>query len=144
MTPLLDVNVLIALAWPTHTHHGDAVAWFTQRRGAPWATTSITQLGFIRVSSNRTVLADARIPGEAADVLRALTAVDGHEFWPDDIEPAHTAWMQGDRLTGHRQVTDAHLLALAEHHGGSVATFDQALAGLAPDPDRVLLLPRSG
>ncbi len=27
---LLDVNVLVALAWPNHAHHGAAIAWFTQ------------------------------------------------------------------------------------------------------------------
>ena len=51
-TPLLlDVNVLLALAWPSHQFH--AVA--TRRLDDPeqrWSTCAITQLGFIRLSSN--------------------------------------------------------------------------------------------
>ena len=140
VTPLLDVNVLVALAWPTHVHHETAVDWFTSRRGRPWATAAIVQLGFIRVSSNRRILPDARSPGEAAAVLRALTGVEGHEFWIDDVEPTRSGWAQQDRLTGYQQVTDAHLLALAERHGGCVATFDRQLATLAPDTSRVHLL----
>ena len=33
----------------------------------------------------------------------------------------------------HRQVTDAYLAALAEHHGAVVATLDRGLALLHPD-----------
>jgi len=25
---LLDINVLLALAWPNHVHHGPALTWF--------------------------------------------------------------------------------------------------------------------
>lgn len=143
VTPLLDVNVLIALSWPTHLHHPDAVAWFTARGSTPWATTTITQLGFIRVSSNRSVLPDARSPSEAAAVLRALTELEGHEYWPDDLEPAQSPQMHSERIIGHRQVTDAHLLALAQRHDGCVATFDRAMATLAQDTRRVHVLGRS-
>ena len=140
MTPLLDVNVLVALAWPTHVHHAAAVEWFTARRGEPWATTPMAQLGFIRVSSNRKVLPDARSPHEPASVMGALAAVGGHEFWIDDVEPSRAFPSGFERLTGHRQVTDAHLIALAERHGGCVATFDRAMASLAGDERQVLVL----
>lgn len=140
MTPLLDVNVLVALAWPTHLHHGAAVDWFTSRNGEPWATTPVVQLGFIRVSSNQRVLADARSPREAASVMLALTEVAGHEFWVDDVEPAHAQSSDHRRINGYQQVTDAHLLALAEWHDGCVATFDKAMASLAVDPRRIHIL----
>ena len=48
--------MLVALAWPTHVHHETAVDWFTSRRGRPWATAAIVQMGFISVSSNRRIL----------------------------------------------------------------------------------------
>ena len=140
MTPLLDVNVLVALAWPTHVHHGAAVDWFTSRQGAPWATTPVVQLGFIRVSSNRRILPDARSPHEAASVMRALASVEGHVFWIDDVDPSQALSSGPERLTGYRQVTDAHLIALAERHDGCVATFDKAMALLADDAQRVLVL----
>jgi hypothetical protein len=37
------------------------------------------------------------------------------------------------RLVGHRQVPDAHLLALARRHGTRVATFDAGLRALGGD-----------
>lgn len=40
---------------------------------------------------------------------------------------------------GHRQVTDAHLLALARRRGMRVVTFDAGLAVLADGPDVELL-----
>jgi predicted nucleic acid-binding protein len=41
-----------------------------------------------------------------------------------------------------RQVTDAHLLALALRRGGRLATFDRILVDLAPEgtADRVVML----
>ena len=35
-------------------------------------------------------------------------------------------------VVGHRQVTDAYLLALAKTHGGKLATFDRGVAALLP------------
>ena len=140
MTPLLDVNVLVALAWSTHVHHHRAVAWFSDHMPSTWATAPITQAGFIRVSSNRKVLPDARSPGEAAAVLRAMTDLTGHEFWPDDVDLARQCAATFGRLHGYRQVTDAHLLALATRHGGRLVTFDAAVADLAEDRARVTVL----
>lgn len=68
--------------------------------------------------------------GESARTATIMIAgVRAHprcEFWSDDI-----SYRQVDltRLQGHRQVTDAYLAALAEHHGGVLATFDAALVG---------------
>ena len=140
MTPLLDVNVLVALAWSTHVHHHRAVDWFSHRAPAAWATAPVTQAGFIRVSSNRKVLPDARSPREAAAVLRAITDLAGHELWPDDLDLARAPEVRFERLTGYRQVTDAHLLALAVRHAGRLVTFDAAVAELADRPDRVVVL----
>ena len=140
MTPLLDVNVLVARAWPTHVHHHRAVAWFSDHLPAAWATAPITQAGFIRVSSNRKVLPDARSPGEAAGVLRAITDLAGHELWPDDVDLVRRCAATFDRLHGYRQVTDAHLLAVASRHDGRLVTFDAAVAELAEDRARVTVL----
>lgn len=49
---LLDTNVLLALAWPNHQHHGTAQRWFKREAPRGWATCALTQLGFVRLSSN--------------------------------------------------------------------------------------------
>ncbi len=140
MVALLDVNVLVALAWPNHLHHGPAHAWFARCHPGGWATCGITETGFIRVSSNQRAIADAVSPMEAAEVLRAITKQEGHTFWLDDVrlldQPAATL----ARLTGHQQVTDAHLSSLAARHGGVLATFDARLRQAAMPGARIKVI----
>jgi uncharacterized protein len=124
---LLDVNVLVAIAWPQHVHHRQARSWFISRGNLGWATSPMTESGFIRVSSNPRVVTEARTPAEAADLLRALRNAGSWEFWIDDVQMS--ASLEG--VMGYRQVTDAHLLQLAQQRGGAVATFDAGLAALA-------------
>ena len=44
------------------------------------------------------------------------------------------------RLTGHRQITDAHLLALAVRKDGCLANFDAGITALTDDLARILPL----
>lgn len=102
---LLDVNVLVALAWPNHVHHSAAHAWFDQVGRAGFATCSVTQSGFVRVSSNRRAIPDARSPREAREILRRITDLPGHAFWTDDTEIASSEHIAWERLGSHAQVT---------------------------------------
>ncbi len=137
---LLDVNVLIALAWPNHVHHRAAHTWFGDVGKRRFATCPVTQSGFLRVSSNKRAIVDAVTPREACAILRRITALPGHVFWADDIDLASSAHIAWERLGSHAQVTDAHLLALALRQGGKLATFDRELRHLAPAADRTVLL----
>jgi toxin-antitoxin system PIN domain toxin len=147
-TYLLDVNVLVALTWPNHVHHVDALTWFDRVGSASWATCPITQLGFVRVSANPTINRDAVRPAEAVAVLQRLTDLPGHQFWPDELPLAGAPTFNSLSLIGHRQVTDAYLLVLAEQHDGKLATFDRGVATLVADPrrraDRVELISQDG
>src|SRR2546425_13108367 len=109
MAALLDVNVLVALAWPNHVHHGTVVQWFLEHRAEGWATSSVTQSGFIRVSSNRRVIPEAKTPAAAISLLRQLTEGEGHTFWVDDVSLCRSKHIDPARIVGHHQVTDAHL-----------------------------------
>jgi toxin-antitoxin system PIN domain toxin len=132
VTALLDVNVLIALSWPSHVHHTAARRWFTRFSSNGWATTPITEVGFVRISSNRRVMRVSTTPALAIAQLEALRALPGHAFWPDDV--ALVVGQGGDReiVSSHRLVTDRHLIALAARYGGRLVTFDAALADSAP------------
>ena len=55
---LLDVNVLLALSNPRHTHHEIAHDWFADHHLGGWATCAVTQNGFIRVLSNAAARAE--------------------------------------------------------------------------------------
>ena len=141
---LLDVNFLVALAWPNHIHHGAAVRWFEDNHERGWATCPLTQSGFVRVSSNQRAVPEARTPIEAIVLLRQLTALGSHEFWADNIAMASSEYIDAERIVGYRQVTDAHLLALARDHGGKLVTFDRGIGHVASEDvaaDTVIVLP---
>lgn len=133
----------MALAWPNHIHHARAIRWFQVVREDRWATCPVTETGFVRVSSNTRVIPDARTPLEAIALLREIRTLPGHTFWADDVSPADPEGIAFDRVVGYRQITDAHLLALAIRNGGRLATFDQGVADLLPDQnqDRIELIP---
>jgi uncharacterized protein len=104
---LLDVDVLVALAWPNHVHHEAAHRRFDRHQRQGWATCSITQTGFVRVSSNARVLPDARSPREAIGLLREMVALPHHELWSDDVSITDGRWIAVERLVAAAQVTDA-------------------------------------
>ncbi len=132
---LLDVNVLIALAWPSHVHHAEAQAWFGRRRKVGFRTCPLTQLGFVRISSNPGFSPQAVSPKEAEDLLSRITALPEHGFWPDDLPYANALGQPPGKIArtvaGHRQVTDAYLIGLAAAHGGVLATLDRAASALS-------------
>jgi toxin-antitoxin system PIN domain toxin len=132
-TALLDLNILTALLWPAHEHHEAAHHWFTSGADASWATCALTQLGFVRIVSNPAFSRDALSPADATAVLARNLVHSGHEFWTDELDvPAALQGLQS-RFQGHRQVTDAYLLALAHRNKGVLATFDRGLSTFAGD-----------
>jgi toxin-antitoxin system PIN domain toxin len=140
VTALLDVNLLVSLAWPNHVHHRRALTWFRQRRGQPWATTPFTEAGFVRVSSNASAIATAVTPKEAIAMLRRLRSLAGHRFLLDDVGLVFGGHLEPARVSSYRLVTDGHLLALARRHGASLATLDSWLPALAGDGEAVMLV----
>jgi toxin-antitoxin system PIN domain toxin len=113
------------------------VTMFAGNRSRGWATCPITESGFVRVSSNPKVLPSPIAVGAARGVLTALRAVEGHRFLTDDVSISDP---DVPEIFGHRQVTDAHLLALARRHGVPLLTFDAAIATLAGGRDVELLM----
>jgi uncharacterized protein len=129
---LLDINVLMALAWPNHEHHVLATGWFYQNERAGWATCPLSQSGFIRVSSNQRAIPGAKSPVEAAKLLLQILSWPNHVFLSDDVSLAASKVVELRKLTGYRQVTDAHLLGIALRHGARLATLDGGLLDLVP------------
>jgi len=128
---LLDVNVLVALAWPSHEFHVAVQRWFARHAAKGWATCPMVQAGFVRVVSNPAFSPQAVSPKEAIEALALSLRHPAHQFWPDDLALADGLGSVADRIVGHRQVTDAYLLALARHHGGKLTTLDRRLANLS-------------
>ena len=128
---LLDINVLVALCWTNHEQHAAATAWFKRQQRAGWATSALTQSGFVRVSSNPRVFADAPSPVKAASILAANLQHPSHRFLADDLSFRDAVEPFENRLSGHQQVTDAYLYGLAIRKRAVLATFDASIAELA-------------
>jgi toxin-antitoxin system PIN domain toxin len=134
---LLDVNVLLALAWPNHQHHGAAQAWFERDGRRGWATCALTQLAFVRLSSNPSYTSAAASPSAAAELLSRLTRVGRHRYWETLPAPAPEIFA---KALGHPQVIDAYLVGEAEVHNGRLATFDRRVAVHAARAATVIVL----
>jgi toxin-antitoxin system PIN domain toxin len=132
---LLDVNVLLALAWPNHVHHGAARTWFAESHTDGWLTCGVTESGFIRVSSNARVTPDARTPGEAALLLHRLCSLPEHLFVEDSVSLADSHELLGSMAHSSSSVTDAHLILLARSVGATFVTFDRQAANVAAETE---------
>jgi len=135
---LLDVNVLLALAWPAHRSNPNARNWFDKHAHHGWATCAFTEAAFVRILSNPIFTPDAVTPPGAVKALEAFVQTPLHHFWADDISFAEAVRPFRQRLMGHRQVSDAYLLGLAIHKRGKLATLDRGILSLLPgdSPDR--------
>ncbi|MEO8096412.1 MAG: TA system VapC family ribonuclease toxin [Acidobacteriota bacterium] len=127
---LLDVNLLVALAFPVHTLHQRAHSWFRKEPGRLWATCALTQGGFLRVASRT-------LGGSRDAVRRALAGLETdcrspqHAYWPVDADLRGLSDTQRARLIGANQIADMQLLLLAQRYRGQVATFDTGQKELA-------------
>jgi toxin-antitoxin system PIN domain toxin len=120
-TCLADGNLLVALTVVDHVHHDAASTWFEMARPR-LATCPITEGTLLRF-----LMREGHGAPDAMAVLDGIRSLEWHEFWPDSI-PYEADHLAG--VIGHRQVTDAYLVTLARHHGGTLATLDRGLAAL--------------
>jgi uncharacterized protein len=129
MNYLPDVNVWVALALVGHVHHSAARAWFEEPETGQILFSRITQMGLLRLLTNRKVMGANVLAATAAwDVYHALCRDDRvryaaeppqlEEFWSDATR--HHA-------TGPNFWTDAYLAAFAEAGDYTIVTFDRGI-----------------
>ncbi len=129
MSWLLDVNLILASRWTTHSHHLAARAWIESV--VEFHTCSISELGFVRISLSTAYQATWH---EVRETLEKLHARPGYQFLTDDVDGTASP------ETLSRDTTDAHLVTLAKRHGLKLATLDETLiakpwaAGIAANP----------
>ena len=124
MRYLLDANALISACAPEHVFYGPMQSWIKQN--PEFAVCPITEGAlvrfFIRSSKEGKEL--------STSVLKSLPLYAGYEFWPDEISYAA---VDLQRVSGHKQVTDAYLVSLASARGSRLATFDTSLCAVHPE-----------
>lgn len=125
MNYLLDVNALIALGFKQHVFHRRVTAWIGAQRISALASCAITELGFIRV------LTQAPVYGLNFSHTRGLLLQLKNNrqipftFMTDDQDARQLPiWVKVPR-----QLTDGHLLRLAQSHGAMLATLDEKIPG---------------
>ena len=137
---LLDVNVLLALAWPNHPFHEISRAWFVRMAKRGWASCLLPEAAFVRLSSNPAVVPTAKPPIPCYLLLDKLKHFGRHRFLSDQRVSTAKFKRSVERCLGHQQVNDALLILLAEVYDALLVTFDRRLSPLASSPEMVELI----
>jgi uncharacterized protein len=124
MKLLFDVNTLIAFGLVEHQFHQRVTSWLQPRSTTVIVTTPITELGFVRVISQtphyRATVAEAK-----ALLLTVKEQRTPFTFLPDNFDILNLpAWVKTPK-----QITDGHLLGLAQLHGMKLVTLDEKIPG---------------
>lgn len=131
MRALLDVNVIIALLDSGHVMHHSASSWLERNLDQGWATCPLTETGVVRIMA-QPAYPNQQPAQQVAARLAEACEHPSHAFWPQTISLLQDGLIRWERILGPRQITDAHLLALAVAHGGRLVSFDQRI-----DPQQV-------
>ena len=117
---LLDVNALIALGYKQHVFHKRVTGWAA---GKSLATCSITELGFARIL--------AQLPEADVSVAtsREMLATMKRERRLTQISDSQSAVGLPLWVKSPGQITDGHLLALAQSNSSALATCDEGIPG---------------
>ena len=125
MIYLLDVNVLVALGFDSHEFHARVATWVRAGDAPHLATSSITELGFVRVLS-RTPAYDLAVT-QARTLLTRLkrSRAVRFTFLADGNDISHLpGWVRAPK-----QITDGHLVKLASANGAVLTTLDESIPG---------------
>ena len=127
MRALFDVNMLLAMFDAEHVFSGTVRRWWSENSAAGWASSPITQNGFVRVITQKSypspiTLADALV------LFRDGANRPGHEFWPDELSLMDGGVFDYRHMLRPSQITDSYLLALAVRRGGRLITLDQKIS----------------
>jgi toxin-antitoxin system PIN domain toxin len=116
MKYLLDINVLLAAIWANHPHYAITDAWLI---GKSVVVCPISELGFLRISSNKKAIAAPM--KDARKALERFLAETKAIRIADDLPALASHPVASD------QVTDQYLAALAAQHGCKLATLDHEI-----------------
>jgi toxin-antitoxin system PIN domain toxin len=124
---LPDVNVWLALVFEAHMHHRAAVEWFDTLNPKVCGFCRFTQQGFLRLSTNQSVMKDDVVTLAAAWKNYDTLLSDDRVFFAQEPVGLEQRWRrrtQGGNYS-HRVWSDAYLVAFAEAAGFTNVSFDQ-------------------
>ncbi len=125
-----DVNVWIALLLADHTHRAAAVAWWNSDESETIAFPRFTQIGVLRILTTAAAMGGKALGMDAAwQAYDRLFEDDRVALLPEPeaLEPKFRELSRGPTASP-KVWADAYLAAFAAQHGGTLVTFDRALA----------------
>ena len=88
-----------------------------------WLSCPITQNGCLRILSQPSYANPVSVV-QAFELLQSAVSTEHHQFVPDNISLLDDMLVDTQRLSGHGQLTDVYLLALAVSHNARLVTLD--------------------
>jgi toxin-antitoxin system PIN domain toxin len=133
MIYLPDVNVWIALASDRHIHHKVARDWFQRFEEGEIAFCRITEIGSLRLLTNRHVMGVDTVTSKGAWQVYDALRRDQRVIFLDETTEFAALWRQRSEVAigGPNMWTDAYLLAFAAVYKAKIVTFDRALGARA-------------
>ena len=123
-TCLTDVNVWLALAADRHVHHAVAAAWFESLAEQEAAFCRVTQMGFLRLLTNRAVMGEDVLGAVGAWRCYKLLRRDWRVTFAPEPPGLEENWIGLMTPYAGASWTDAYLAAFAMGHGYCLASFD--------------------
>jgi len=127
MLCLLDTNVIIARMDPGHQFHRRVVSWMNSVKQLRIATSSITELGFLRIYGHPQYIGGPGSPAGAAMDLGLLRCFPGHTYLADSPSIMEGGLIPDLTPISPKQLTDLYLLALAVRHKTRFVTLDEKI-----------------
>ena len=120
MSFLLDVNALVAGVYEDHEHHFAMRSWLKDNKSEKLTIAPLVATGCLRVLMT---ISGERKPTSLVSAIRSFRDFYNIQTIGDDIELERL----GKWIGGAKQVTDAHLLAIAKKNGLKLVTFDKKI-----------------
>lgn len=129
MKYLLDANVLVALLDNKNASHLTVMRWFNQEiivAKHQWLGCAITQMACLRILCLPSYPADYGFT-EVQTIFQKVITTTNHQFLATELNIIEQDIINWRHLQGHRQLTDAYLLALAVENQAIFVTLDNRI-----------------
>jgi uncharacterized protein len=126
-TALVDVNVWLALAYEGHVHHSAAIAWLDQAPPRKAGFCRVTQLGFLRLLTNRSVMSGSVLSQRESWGCYEKFRSDDRVIFLDEPASIESTWKKLTRSarSDAGTWTDAYLAGFAIAESLAFVTFDR-------------------
>ena len=139
---LVDVGVWLAAVWGRHVHNPVAADWFGREEDGI-AFCRVTQMGLLRLLSNRAIMGEDAIDRSQAWRTYDELLADERVLWADepaDLDPVWRAISARDDKS-HKLWTDDYLAAFAQASDATLITLDRQVPKRYPSVRVDLLIP---